>query len=121
MNFQQAIASCFRNYVTFSGRAPRSEFWFWVLFVILVAIALGILDRALFPDNDVSPLATIWNLAVFLPGLAVAVRRLHDTDHSGWWILIWFTLIGIIVLLVWYCTKGTPGKNRFGPDPLAGK
>ena len=118
MTFQEAIASGFRNYVNFSGRAPRSEYWYWVLFVVLVSIALSILDRAVFPFSEISPLSTIWSLAAFLPGLAVSVRRLHDTDHVGWWLLLWFTIIGIIVLIVWYCTPGTPGANRFGPDPF---
>jgi uncharacterized membrane protein YhaH (DUF805 family) len=121
MNFQEAIVSGFRNYVNFSGRAPRSEYWYWVLFVILVSIGLLILDQAIFFESEISPLNTIWNLAIFLPGLAISVRRLHDTDHSGWWLLIWFTVIGIIVLLFWYCQRGTPGPNRFGPDPLAGR
>jgi uncharacterized membrane protein YhaH (DUF805 family) len=121
MTFQEAILSCFRKYATFAGRAPRSEYWYWVLFVILVNIGLMILDRAVFPDSEVSPLSSIWSLAVLLPGLAVSVRRLHDTDHSGWWLLIGLTIIGLILLIVWYCQRGTPGPNRFGPDPLGGR
>jgi uncharacterized membrane protein YhaH (DUF805 family) len=120
MNFSQAIASGFRNYVTFSGRASRSEYWYWVLFAILGALVTGILDRALFDVSSVSPLNAIFGLVLFLPGLAVAVRRMHDIDRTGWWILISLTIIGVILLIVWACMKGTIGPNRYGPDPLGG-
>ena len=66
------------------------------------------------------PISALVSLGLFLPGLAVAVRRLHDVDRSGWWLLLAFVpLIGIIVLIVWWCTEGTRGPNRFGPDPKA--
>jgi uncharacterized membrane protein YhaH (DUF805 family) len=122
MGFTEAISSGFRNYVNFSGRAARSEFWFWVLFSILLSIAAGIIDFAMFGIRDgVSPISSLVSLALLLPGLAVSVRRLHDTDRSGWWVLLFLIpLIGAIVLLIWYCSRGTPGGNRFGPDPLAG-
>jgi uncharacterized membrane protein YhaH (DUF805 family) len=120
MNFTQAIASGFQNYVNFSGRAPRSEYWFWTLFTVLVSIAALLIDLALFGDMDVSPLNSIVSLGLFLPSLAVAIRRLHDLDRTGWWFLLIFTVIGGIVLLVWYCMRGTIGPNRFGPDPLGG-
>lgn len=118
MTFQQAIASGFRNYVNFAGRSVRSEFWYWTLFVWLVSISTIILDSALFPNVSGSPLNGVWTLATFLPGLAVWVRRLHDTNRSGWWLLIAFTIVGIVFLVVWACMRGTPGANRFGPDPL---
>ena len=121
MNFQEAIKSGFRNYVTFSGRAPRSEFWFWVLFEVLVSIVANILDVAIFPFSDVSPLNAIVSVALFLPSLAVSVRRLHDIDRTGWWVLISLTVIGVVLLLIWNCLRGTIGANRFGPDPLAGQ
>ena len=121
MTFTQAIASGFQNYVTFRGRAPRSEYWYWVLFVLLVSIAAGILDAALFPLVEVSPLVSVAGLLFLLPGLAVSIRRLHDLDRSGWWYLILFIpLIGWVVLIIWACMRGTVGANRFGPDPLAG-
>jgi uncharacterized membrane protein YhaH (DUF805 family) len=120
MQFQDAIRSGFRNYVTFSGRAPRSEFWYWTLFAFLVAAVSGILDSALFPFMGTGPISAITSLLLFLPGLAMSVRRLHDLDRTGWWMLIALTLIGLIVLLVWDCIKGTDGSNSFGPDPLAG-
>jgi uncharacterized membrane protein YhaH (DUF805 family) len=118
MNFGEAVKNGFMNYATFSGRASRSEFWYWVLFVILLWLAARILDYELV-DTDTGLFLPLLALAVFIPNLAVAVRRLHDIDRSGWWWLISLTLIGIIVLLAWDCIKGTNGPNRFGPDPLA--
>jgi uncharacterized membrane protein YhaH (DUF805 family) len=120
MSFTQAIASGFQNYVNFSGRAARSEFWFWTLFAVLVSIVTGLIDFALFRSLDFSPLQSLAGLGLFLPGLAVSIRRLHDLDRTGWWILLVITVIGAIVLLVWDCMKGTTGPNRFGPDPLGG-
>ena len=121
MTFTQAIASGFRNYVNFTARAARSEFWFWFLFAVLASIAAGLIDLGLFPRAEISPINTLVGLALFLPGLAVSVRRLHDLDRSGWWILLIFIpIIGVIVLIIWDCMRGTVGPNRFGPDPLAG-
>ena len=120
MNFGQAIASGFKKYVDFTGRAARSEFWFWTLFAVLASIAGGAIDFVLFPDVLASPVQSIVGLVLFLPGLAVSIRRLHDIDRTGWWFLLVFTVIGLIVLLVWNCMRGTLGPNRFGPDPLAG-
>jgi uncharacterized membrane protein YhaH (DUF805 family) len=117
MNFTEAISSGFSNYVNFAGRAIRSEYWYWVLFVFLAEIVTGIVDFVL----GVQITTTIFALAVLLPGLAVTIRRLHDLDRSGWWVLLaLIPLIGAIVLLVWFCSRGTEGSNRFGPDPLAG-
>jgi len=120
MEFQDAILSGFRNYVTFAGRASRSEYWYWVLFVFLVALASGILDTAIFPYAEPRPIGALTSLILFLPGLAVGIRRLHDLDRTGWWTLIALTVIGLILLLIWACMRGTPGANRYGPDPLAG-
>jgi uncharacterized membrane protein YhaH (DUF805 family) len=121
MGFTEAITSGFRNYVNFSGRAVRSEFWYWVLFAILASIVAGLIDLALFGAEGSSPINSLVGLALFLPGLAVSVRRLHDLDRSGWWILLGLIpLVGIIILIVWYCQRGTVGVNRFGPDPLGG-
>jgi uncharacterized membrane protein YhaH (DUF805 family) len=118
MNFTEAIKSGFQNYVNFSGRAARSEYWYWTLFSILMAIGSALIDFALFPRLEMSPINTIVELALLLPGLAVSVRRLHDLDRTGWWLLIILTGIGAIVLLVWFCMRGTMGSNRFGPDSL---
>jgi uncharacterized membrane protein YhaH (DUF805 family) len=119
MNFGQAIKSGFSNYVTFSGRACRSEYWFWVLFSVIAALVTKAIDTAIFGYNpSASPLNGIFELVTFLPSLAVSARRLHDIDRTAWWLLIALTGIGAILLVVWYCFKGTPGPNRFGPDPL---
>lgn len=126
MNLPQAVLSAFKNYTTFTGRAARSEFWYWVLFWILAAWVLNILDIAIFgaatiARNGLYPLYSIFTIIAFLPSLAVTVRRLHDVDRSGWWIFILLIPIaGFLVLLYWYCSKGTPGMNRFGPEPARG-
>jgi len=120
MNFGEAIASGFRNYVTFSGRASRSEYWYWVLFAVLGSVATAVIDRSLFDTSTISPLNAIFGLVCFLPGLAISFRRLHDIDRTGWWWLLVFTVIGTILLIVWFCMKGTAGPNRYGPDPLGG-
>jgi uncharacterized membrane protein YhaH (DUF805 family) len=115
MGFGQAISAGFSNYVNFSDRACRSEFWFWILFYYIALAVAAIIDVAI----GIYALTGLFELAVFLPTLAVAIRRLHDLDRTGWWILLNFIpLIGWIILLIWYCTKGTDGPNRFGPDPL---
>jgi uncharacterized membrane protein YhaH (DUF805 family) len=120
MNFGQAITSGFRNYVNFSTRAPRSEYWFWVLFVFIVAIIAATIDTFAFDMPSGGPVYGLTSLALFLPGLAVSIRRLHDIDRTGWWLLIALTGVGLILLFVWACFAGTPGPNRFGPDPLGG-
>jgi uncharacterized membrane protein YhaH (DUF805 family) len=118
MNFVEAISSGFNNYVTFSGRAQRSAYWWWVLFELIVLIVAQILDGILFGATT-PVLYGIAALGLLLPSIAVAIRRLHDLDRTGWWFLLVFTGIGGIVLLIWFCMKGTTGPNRYGPDPLA--
>jgi len=120
MGFTQAIASGFSNYVNFSSRSCRSEYWYWVLFTLIAGIVTGAVDYVAFPESTVSPLNSLFNLACLLPSLAIAVRRLHDIDRTGWWFLIVLTLIGAVLLIIWACFRGTIGPNRFGPDPLAG-
>ena len=120
MNFQQAVQSVFSNYAKFRGRAARSEFWWFQLFIVLGGIVAAVLD--LLANSNVlggEPLATLFYLATIIPDLAVSVRRLHDTDSSGWWLLLGLVpLIGMIVLIVWWCLEGSKGYNRFGADPL---
>jgi uncharacterized membrane protein YhaH (DUF805 family) len=116
MGFGQAISAGFRKYVNFSGRACRSEYWYWILFTIIVGLMAAIIDVQLNTQLD----SSIVNLVIAIPSVAVAVRRLHDIDHSGWWILIGLIpLVGFILLLVSFASEGTHGPNRFGPDPLA--
>jgi uncharacterized membrane protein YhaH (DUF805 family) len=119
--FLEAIKSGISNYVNFSGRAARWQFWYWVLFAFIVAVVANMIDAMMFSDfmeSGTGLVGGLTSLALFLPGLAVSVRRLHDIDRTGWWILLTLTLIGIILLIVWNCQKGTTGPNRFGPDPL---
>jgi uncharacterized membrane protein YhaH (DUF805 family) len=104
MNFSESISTCFSKYADFTGTAKRSEFWWFSLFTTVVSI---ILDKT-------SPVAyAIFALATIVPSVAVACRRLHDTDRSGWWQLLLFVpFIGWIVLLVFYVQEGRP--NRYG-------
>nr|WP_245649155.1 DUF805 domain-containing protein [Sphingomonas mali] len=158
-----------KRYADFQGRSRRMEFWMWILFTLIVGLVLGFIDGILgfrlgpsssssFSSGGVTGFSTfssigilglLWSLATLVPNIAVAMRRLHDTDRTGWWLLLpvipyviglvimlgaaagqnlgliavggIFSLIGLvgaIVLLVFYCLPGTPGPNRFGPDPL---
>lgn len=117
MGFGQAISSGFSNYVNFSGRSSRSEYWFWVLFVLIADVVAIAIDAAIGKQI----VSSLFGLAVLLPGLAVTVRRLHDLDRTGWWIFLGLIpLVGAIILIIWFCSKGTDGLNRFGADPLGG-
>lgn len=110
-----------KKYAVFSGRARRSEYWFFVLFNMIVAFVLGFIDGFLGlgdMEAGIGLLGTIYGLAVIIPSIAVGVRRLHDTNRSGWWLLISLVpLIGAIVLIVFFVMDSTPGDNRFGPNP----
>ena len=116
MSFTQAIESGFKNYVNFNGRARRSGYWYWVLFVSLFTIVGSIVNAV----TEIGVLAGVFGLATLLPSLGVGVRRLHDIDKSGWFLLLWLIpIVGAIILIVWACQAGTRGANRFGPDPVA--
>jgi uncharacterized membrane protein YhaH (DUF805 family) len=139
MRFDKAIASGFKKCVTFSGRASRSEYWYWWLFSILMFTAVSMLMEVPIGDpyTDVvlgrsyvaiQPpiffyirwfITPVVCLAILVPGLSVSIRRLHDVNHRGWWVIIYFIpYLGVIILLLWFCDKGTQGINRFGADPL---
>lgn len=125
MDFTTAVITCFLKYATFSGRARRAEFWWFTLFnvgvlTILMSIDLGSGNprRWMTGEDGPGPVATLYWLGVLLPSFAVTVRRLHDTDRSGWWILIDFVPLGSLVLIWFLASPGTAGPNRFGPDPL---
>lgn len=125
-----------RKYATFRGRATRKEFWLWQLFVALLfsvlyawlISTLGTVEASTPAELEAIVMATpaaglplavivlVW-LGLFLPSLAVHVRRLHDSDKSGWWLLISLTGIGSLVLFIFYLLDGTRGPNRYGPDP----
>jgi uncharacterized membrane protein YhaH (DUF805 family) len=114
MSFGEAVSDGFTKYATFSGRSSRSAYWWWILFYVLVAIGASILDAVV---GTGVIMILVW-LGFFLPNLAVLVRRLHDTDRSGWWVLIGLIpLIGAIVLIVFACIdSGPPNKYGQGPD-----
>jgi uncharacterized membrane protein YhaH (DUF805 family) len=118
MSFGEAIRDGFTKYATFSGRSSRSAYWWWILFYVLVVIVASILDAAI----GTGVIAILVWLGFFLPNLAVLVRRLHDTDRSGWWVLIGLIpLIGAIVLIVFACIdSGPPNKYGQGPDDRGG-
>lgn len=120
MGFLDYYKACWHKYADFQGRARRSEYWYFALGNFLVGIVLGILDAALFGSHgSTGPLGLIYCLAALVPSLAVSVRRLHDTDKSGWFLLLGLIpLIGPIILLVFFATMGTSGSNRFGSDPI---
>jgi uncharacterized membrane protein YhaH (DUF805 family) len=122
MSFAAAIQSFFKNYANFKGRARRSEFWYSLLFVGVVAFVLGLVmpgTPTMLPDGTmiagVGLLASLWQLAVLVPGLAVAWRRLHDVDKGGpYYFMVLIPIVGAILLLVQFAKEGTPGANRFG-------
>ena len=173
MTFGRAIKTCFSKYCVFKGRAQRAEYWYFILFIFIVNWVLSTwsmtrLMPALLADGPgraTNPFELyaqggvlmyanlVFSLATFLPSLAAMVRRLHDTNRSGWWVLAYYLFIIVgevvmfinvgysfstggmkmalammifglgmlaisIVLLVWLCTAGTNGPNKYGPDPL---
>lgn len=140
MAFGEAIRSVFSQYATFSGRARRSEFWWFYLFMVIVNSILGslvgvaqltagsstqVVDGVTITSPVWSPfltltviIASVWWLATLLPTLAVQVRRLHDSDRTGWWWwLIILCCVGPIILIVFWVMEGTRGPNRYGADP----
>ncbi|MBS0474035.1 MAG: DUF805 domain-containing protein [Proteobacteria bacterium] len=134
MTFGEAIRTCFSKFTTWQGRASRSEYWWFVLFGLLCQIVAAIVDRILgtaFTFVNPATGATeslfygwfylIMGLVLLLPHLAVMVRRLHDTNRSGWWYWIaLIPLIGVILLIVWLASRGTEGSNNYGSDPFGG-
>ena len=117
MVFQTSIKTCFNKYAIFSGRASRSEFWFFVLFGLLGGIIAAIIDTMIlgYSAEVNGPINLIFSVALILPSISVAARRLHDLDKSGWWQLLWFTIIGGILIIIWHATEGENKKNKFGP------
>jgi len=104
-----------KNYAVFGGRARRKEYWMFMLFSFLISVVLGFVEgiTGIAPETNTSVLVTIYELAILIPSIAVGVRRMHDTDHSGWWLIV------PIANLVFSLQEGQRGPNRFGPDPKA--
>lgn len=127
------LTLAFRRYFDFRGRSRRKEFWMFVVATLLLVIVAGFVDGLLgygsvqtaagpgaygVSARSEGPVSGLLMLALVIPSLTVAIRRLHDADHRGWWVLIGIVpLIGWIILLVFYCTEGTRASNRFGSDP----
>ena len=124
MDMITAIKTVLGKYATFSGRATRPEYWRWLLATIILFTVLGLIDGGLiapmmgfetFSPDAGQPVSMVVSLALLLPNLAVVVRRLHDTDRSGWWLLLsLIPLLGTLVLLYFFVQRGTEGSNRFG-------
>ena len=121
VGFGEAISRGLRNYFNFSGRATRAEYWWWGLFIVPAGIVLAVVDTltgtmGMFGDSGL--LGGLFELGVIVPSLALGVRRLHDINRTGWWLLLIFVIvIGWIVLIVWAIKRGDDGPNKYGPDP----
>jgi len=121
----QAFASFWKNYVNFSGRARRAEYWKAVLGLVLCGIPLAIADAVAFPDvvmeTGLGLFSGLFVLAIFLPTLSLTVRRLHDSSKSGWWYLVTFVpFIGSLILFIFTVLDSTSGTNKWGPSPKQG-
>ncbi len=118
MTFGESISTCFKKYVDFNGRASRSEFWYFYLFLAILSVAAIPLDIAIFPYNEWGPINTTIAILTFFPYISVTARRLHDSNYSGWLQLLVITIIGIIPVLIWLIQKGYEDENRFGINPV---
>lgn len=128
MNMQTAVKTVLGKYATFSGRAPRSEYWWYFLAFLILVIGLSVIDGTIvlpalgfepYAKEGGSPLATLVSLGLLLPTLAVSVRRLHDTDRSGWWYFVGIVpVIGSLVLLYFFVQQGTEGTNQFDEEQV---
>ena len=124
MGFGQAVSTVFSNYATFSGRARRSEYWYWVLFTFILGLVAGLLDGLFhlqaYSNNGVKFgwITVVVALAVAIPSIAVTMRRLHDTGRSGWWWLL-SAICGCGAIIVFFFCLGDsqPGANQYGPNP----
>ncbi|RYE55078.1 MAG: DUF805 domain-containing protein [Rhizobiaceae bacterium] len=115
MDFATAVKTVvMQKYANFSGRAIRSEYWWFVLAYIIAYLVLAIVDYVL----GAQLLTAILSLALLIPSIAVGVRRLHDLDKSGWWLLLGLVPIVGLILIYWFAQPGTPGDNRFGPPAI---
>lgn len=109
-----------KKYAVFGGRARRKEYWFFVLFTLIISIVLSIIDSVIgtMSSSGTGLLTSIYSLAVLIPSIAVSIRRLHDTGRSGWWILIsLIPLVGFIIILIFTVQDSQPGDNEYGPNP----
>ncbi len=117
MSFQEAVKTAFDKYADFNGRASRSEYWYYVLFIFLVSMAISTIGTPIGGPRLVYVLNTLFTLALFIPSLAAIFRRLHDTGRTGLWFLLGFFPLTAIVLIVFLCLDSQPGENEYGPNP----
>jgi uncharacterized membrane protein YhaH (DUF805 family) len=109
-----------KKYAVFTGRARRKEYWMFVLVNAIIGLVLGLIGSSIAGDSGWSLLSIIYSLAVLVPGLAVSVRRLHDTNRSGYWLFIYFVpFVGAIILLFLMVQDSQEGENQYGPNPKA--
>ncbi len=116
VGFGQAVSLFFSRYVDFAGRSNRGEFWWWFLAAMVIGIILQSIDVSMMMSGDLefAAFSSIWSLATVVPSLALTVRRLHDIDKSGWFVLLWLIpIVGWIILIIWFCQRGSEGPNRF--------
>ena len=120
MGFGQSISTCMGKYATFSGRASRSEFWWFYLFVTLLSWGASIVGAVTMGGDPMLQeiLPIIVSLALLLPMLAATTRRLHDTGRTGWWQLLYLTIIGGILVLIWCAFDTKMESNKYGPIPV---
>jgi uncharacterized membrane protein YhaH (DUF805 family) len=140
MGLVEAVRTCIEKYATFSGRARRAEYWWFVLACTIGGALMNVIDALVFgvtvmPSPELAESASsmemdlyyfvpsifgsVFWLALIIPSISVSVRRLHDLDKSGWWWWLWLLpLIGWIIMLIWYLGRGTVGPNAYGPDPI---
>ena len=112
MNFMTAISTCFKKYATFSGRARRSEYWFFFLFSLVMSTVLSLIFQ-----NTTLP-STLFSLAVLVPTLAVSWRRMHDIGKVGTWsLIILIPILGAIIFWIWCAKNSEEGSNEFGENP----
>ena len=115
MNWYLAVL---KKYAVFGGRARRMEYWMFAIISTVIYIVLGVVDNVVGTTvAEAGILSSIYSLAVLIPGLAVSVRRLHDTGRSGWWLLVNLTCVGVFVILFFMFQAGNPGSNQYGPNP----
>lgn len=119
VSFSQAVRMAFDSYCRFQGRSSRSEYWWWVLFTFILGSALSLLELLLgFSSTAAQATNGLLSLALLLPGLGLSVRRLHDINKSGWWILLGLIpVVGAIILIIWFARNSEMTENRYGPVP----
>ena len=122
MSFTESVGTCFSKYGVATGRASRSEYWWFQLFLVIMQFTTIFSDAFLFSvlvlEDEIFPINIIASLATVIASVCVYIRRLHDVNRSGWWMFISLTLVGFIPLIIWWCFKGTDGPNDYGDDPL---